>query len=172
MLASLKAQLVVPSSTEKQKGIQNFCPLFTRRTLWNAFQAATFLACKSDPAKLPKCWFSVKIFTEKSRSCQFGLGRFLGIFLMVWRLRWPSPIFHVYDGLHGLFHIRSQVQLTIMNTNRQKIHWQAIGVWVDPNFNPKKIVKLIMNFRWTSLLKINFSVAMPGQIYRLLKDYY
>ena len=51
------------------------------------------IACKSDLAKLPKCWFSVKIFTEKLESCQLGLGRFLGIFSMIWCPRWPSRTF-------------------------------------------------------------------------------
>ena len=87
--------------------------------LWQEQRENTLIACKSDPAKLPKCWFSVKNFTEKLRSCQLDLGRFL--FSMVWHPRWPSQTFSRRDGLQSLFHIRGQVRSTIMNTNRQKI---------------------------------------------------
>ena len=36
-----------------------------------------FIACKSDPAKLPKINFSVALLTENSRSCRLDLGPFL-----------------------------------------------------------------------------------------------
>ena len=42
-----------------------------------------FIACKSDPAELPKSWFSVKNITEKLWNCQLDLGRFLFIFLYI-----------------------------------------------------------------------------------------
>ena len=53
----------------------------------------SFIACKSDPAELPKSWFSVKNITEKSWSCQLDLGCFLGIFcLFVFRIiNWTRP---------------------------------------------------------------------------------
>ena len=95
------------------------------------------IAWKSDAGGLLKTWFSVKNFTEKSRTCQFDFGRF---FYFQW--------FDVRVGLRGLFHIRDglhirrRVWLTIMNANRQKISVffkrQAVGVWIDPIYEPLK----------------------------------
>ena len=51
--------------------------LFFRFLQHNALSGTPwYIACKSDPAELPKSWFSVKNITEKFRSCQLDLGRF------------------------------------------------------------------------------------------------
>ena len=52
-------------------------------------------------------------------------------------------------------------------------HWKSTVTScrsVDsPNFQTNKMVKPVANFRWTSLPKINFSVALPGQIYSKIR---
>ena len=84
----------------------------------------SLIACKSDPAELPKSWFSVKRSrgSLKIRDCFTILTvQKLGQSTLLQLVKVDFQWFDVCGGLHSLFHIRDQVQLIILNINRQKI---------------------------------------------------
>ena len=126
--------------------MRNLFSIYNIAVLWNECsrkwpQIVTFIACISDPAELPKSWFSVALFTENSRSCRLDLGRFLAYLMNLMALKAATNV--------------NQVALNI-------------NLCVKAITDVKKSAKATANFQWCHSPKINFSVALPGQIYRLL----
>ena len=114
------------------------------------FYVEILTACKSDSAKLPKINFSVALLTENSQSCRLDLGRFLA---------YLNGREHKL-GVKAITDVKKSAKATAdVKPLIRSVDW--------PNFRTVKIVKLVANFQWAELPKSWFSVALPGQIYRL-----
>ena len=123
------------------------------------------IACKSDLAELPKIYFSVALLTENLRSCRLDLGRFLAYLMTLMALKAAADInqaaANVNLGVKAITNVKKSAKATAdIKPLTRSVDW--------PNFQTIKMVKLVAIFEWAELPKSLFSVARPGQIYRLL----
>ena len=127
------------------------------------------IACKSDPTELPKSWFLVNNITEKFEKLLAWFGVFFSILndlncLEGSRGRQPGGR-ECQFGCEG-HHRREKVLKGHRRRQPLKSTLTRSDDW--PNNRTFKMVKLVANFQWCYWPKINFLVALPGQIYRLV----
>ena len=127
----------------------------------------TLLACKFDLAEQPKSWFLVNDITEKFEKLS----------------AWLAAFFIILNDLYGLEGGRGCQPGSCKHQfgseshhRREKVHEghikplkSTLTTWIVdcPNFRTIKIVKMVLILKWSYWPKINFLVALPGQIYRL-----
>ena len=127
----------------------------------------SLIACKSDPAELLKKWFSVNNITEKFANCRLDLGYFLAYLMTLMALKAAADVnqaaANVNLGVKAITDVKKSKKATgdvkpLKSTLTRSVDW--------PNFRTVKMVKLVVNFQGCHWPKINFSVALLGQIYR------
>ena len=133
-------------------------------TWWNAYRR--LIACKSDPAELPKSWLHHwKICEVVSLILDVFLAYLVNLKAFKVAADINQAAANINLGLKAITDMKKFSKATADVKPLKSTLTRSLG---RPNFRTIKMVKLVANFQWCHRPKINFRVAPPGQIYRLL----